>query len=384
MRTTDASAEKSTLRAPREAPGREAVPPLLTAHAKSTSTSGLIAATTVLLRYRRMVVLCIVVMTILMTTLALIAPPTFTSSSAFMAHVSGGSLSGLSNLATQLGVSVGKEDPTESPDFYAEVLKSRDLLTTLAKDHYDASMPEGKVSGTIADVLRIRKPTEALRLEAALKQLGQMIFVKITRQTGIVHVTVKTPSADLSQQLNVRLLAALDDFNSRLRQRQASAEEKFLDERERDAQAAYQAAEARVVDFLQSNRNYGSSPTLAHEYSRLTREAGDQLDVVTSLSKARSQARIEAARNTPVITVLDNPNVPLRRDGRGLVRAVLLAVLLGGLIGIVLAFIANSFSDVEEGEDIRQFAQLRAEALQDLRHPLRALLPRRTLESAGG
>src|SRR5436305_11329780 len=103
-------------------------------------------------------------MVLVMTGLAFVAVPTYSSTSAFMAHTSGSTLAGLSNIASQLGVSVGKEDPTESPDFYAEVVKSRDLLTTLALDQYKVNMPGHVRSGALADVLDIKRDTPALRL----------------------------------------------------------------------------------------------------------------------------------------------------------------------------------------------------------------------------
>ncbi|MDB4916471.1 MAG: lipopolysaccharide biosynthesis protein [Gemmatimonadetes bacterium] len=338
------------------------------------SHSGLYATLNVLLRYRRTIVACIAIMAVALIGMALSAPRTYTSGSSFMPHVSGGSLAGLSNLAAQLGVNVGKEDPTQSPDFYAEVIKSHDLLATLAASQFTVQMPDGPARGILADVLKLEPALPAVRLEDALKHLQRMIFVNVTRQTGIMHVQVTTPSADLSQQLSERLLKTLDEFNTRLRKNQASAEEKFLEEREQEARASHDAAEERVVDFLRRNGSY-KAPALEYEYSRLRQEAMYRADVVATLTKGRAQARIEAARNTPVITVLDQPSRAIRPDGRGLVRAGLLAIVLGAMVGVTLAFMANAMRQKDEDEQKRQFDTLRAQALADLRHPLRALVP---------
>lgn len=339
--------------------------------------SSLLATVNVVLWYRRLVIACMIIVAVALIGVALAAPRTYTSTAAFMPHASGGALAGLSNLAAQLGVSVGKEDPTQSPDFYAEVIKSRGLLTTLAAGPYPRGGVGGR-TGSLADVLEIEAGLPEQRLEAAIKRLQRMIFVNVTRQTGIMHVNVTSPRPELSREIAERLLRILDDFNTTLRQNQAGAEEKFLEEREQEARAAQVVAEERVVAFLRNNREYVGSPTLAHQYSRLNQEALYRADVVATLTKARAQARIEAARNTPVITVLDRPHRPLRPDGRGLLRAGVLALVLGALLGIVLAFIANALRDKEDDEQSRQFSQLRMEALHDLRHPFRALLPRRS------
>ena len=278
-------------------------------------------------------------------------------------------------------VFVGKDDPTQSPDFYAEVIKSRDLLTTLAKSSYTIKGATPR-TGPLADLLELEPAPPEQRMDNALKRLQRMIFVNVTRQTGIMHLNVTSPDPDLSREISERLLRVLDDFNTTLRQNQAGAEEKFLEQREDEARGAQGVAENRVVEFLRSNREYARAPTLAHEFQRLNQEALYRADVVTTLTKARAQARIEAARNTPVITVLDRPNRPLRPDGRGLLRAGLLALVLGSILGIVLAFLANALRDEKDDVQSRQFLRLRAEALHDLRHPLRALMPRRTTGGA--
>ena len=343
--------------------------------------SGLIAIANVLLHYRRLIVLCVVLVTAAVVGMTLAEARTYTSTASFMPHVSGGSLAGLSNLAAQLGVNVGKEDPTQSPDFYAEVIKSRDVLTSLATAKYAVRGPARVVQGTLADVLDLDAKSPPQRLEDALKHLQRMIFVNVTRQTGIMHVNVTTTSPELSQQLADHLLHILDDFNTRMRQNQAGAEEQFLQQQELEARIAHDAAEERVVNFLRSNRTYERDPSLSHDYSRLSQAASSSADVLATLTKARAQARIEAARNTPVITVLDHPSMAIHPDGRGLLRSGLLALVLGFLLGTGIASVGNVLRSKEEDEQTRQFAELRAQALEDLRHPIRALRPRRTPSS---
>ena len=233
--------------------------------------SALLAIVNVVLAYRRLVLACVVVVTAVLVGLALSAPRTYTSTAAFMPHVSGGALAGLSNLAAQLGVNVGKDDPTQSPDFYAEVIKSRDLLTTLAKSSYTIKGATPR-TGPLADLLELEPAPPEQRMDNALKRLQRMIFVNVTRQTGIMHVNVTSPDPDLSREISERLLRVLDDFNTTLRQNQAGAEEKFLEQREDEARGAQAVAENRVVEFLRSNREYARAPTLAHEFSASTRK----------------------------------------------------------------------------------------------------------------
>jgi uncharacterized protein involved in exopolysaccharide biosynthesis len=267
-------------------------------------------------------------------------PRTYTSATTFMPQSSGGSLAGLSTLAAQFGVNVAKDDPTHSPDFYAEVLRSREVLTALARHPYEVKTEDGMRRGPLSTVLRLKSPSEQEGVENAIKMLRRIIFVNITRQTGILNVAIQSPYPELSEQLAASLLTELDAFNTRIRKTRASAEEKFLQEREDEARAARETAEERLVQFTQANRTY-SAPALAYQYSRLTREAAYRSEVVSTLTQGHAQARIEAARSTPVITVLDPPNRALHPDGRGLTLSLLLALMLGFLGGTVLALLRD-------------------------------------------
>ena len=58
-------------------------------------------------------------------------------------------------------------------------------------------------------------------------------------------------------------------------------------------------------------------------YDAKLQPKGNTAEVVSTLAQGRAQARIEAARNTPVITILDAPNDPARPDPRGAARTAL-------------------------------------------------------------
>jgi uncharacterized protein involved in exopolysaccharide biosynthesis len=336
-----------------------------------------ISAANLVLRHRRLLVLSVLLATGIMSGLALTRERTYTTSAAFMPQAPNSSLAGISSFAAQFGVNVGKEDQTQSPDFYAEVIRSRDLLNALAVREYTVRTTGGEVTAPLPDLLEVEGDTPEQRMEKTIRELRGMIFTRITRATRVIHLSVSTPYPDLSQQLAEGLLAQLDEFNSHIRQSRASAEERFLEEREQEARQAHTVAEQRLVSFLQRNMNYSSSAALSHEYGRLSRESMHRAEVVSSLAQARTQARIEAARNTPVITVIDTPSRAVRPDSRGLLRTGILAMAAGLLIGLVLALAADAFRRQDDEDETNQFLRLQAEARADLRRPWRVLLPRR-------
>ena len=58
----------------------------------------------------------------------------------------------------------------------------------------------------------------------------------------------------------------------------------------------------------------------------------------TSLAQAFEQARIEEVRDNPVITMIERPTLPLKPNGRGLLRKGPLALMAGFLLGLSIAF----------------------------------------------
>ena len=80
---------------------------------------------------------------------------------------------------------------------------------------------------------------------------------------------------------------------------------------------------------------------LAFQHDGLLREVALRQSVLTTLVQAYEQARVSEVRDTPVITVLQSPFFPPRHDPRQGVLTTLLGLILGGMMGIALAFLAR-------------------------------------------
>lgn len=63
-----------------------------------------------------------------------------------------------------------------------------------------------------------------------------------------------------------------------------------------------------------------------------------QQQVFTSLNQAYEQTRIDEVRDSPVITVVERPEVPVLPDRRRLMLKGILALMVGGMLGIFVAF----------------------------------------------
>ncbi len=82
---------------------------------------------------------------------------------------------------------------------------------------------------------------------------------------------------------------------------------------------------------------------LIFQHDGLLREVGLRQSVLTTLVQSYEQARIAEVRDTPVITVLQSPFFPVQNDPRRRVFVTLLGAMVGGMIGIILAFLSEAF-----------------------------------------
>ncbi|MFP8875045.1 MAG: hypothetical protein VCB42_11110, partial [Myxococcota bacterium] len=75
-------------------------------------------------------------------------------------------------------------------------------------------------------------------------------------------------------------------------------------------------------------------------------------------AQAYEQARIDEVRNTPVITIVDQPEFPVIPDPRGRLRTLALGLTLGLVVGIGLAFVSE-FGERAKREESGAFDEFR-------------------------
>lgn len=306
----------------------------------------------VLLRRRGTIVATTLVVTVLAVVVAFVRAESFTTTASFRPQGSEQSSSQLMALASQFGVNVPGGAEEASPAFYAELVTSREILSKSATRPYDV---EGEGTVLLKDLLEIEKDTEPLREDATIRWLrDEAVSVSTGRETGTVTLTVTTEWPDLSQAIATDLLREVARFNLETRQSQATAERAFIEGRVKEAENELMVAEDSLRVFLEANRQYSNSPLLQLRYDALQREVSLRQSVLTTLVQSYEQARIQEVRDTPVITVLQEPFLPPGPDDRRLLLIVALGLVLGGMMGVVLAFVVEAFRRPADGDPARE------------------------------
>lgn len=276
----------------------------------------------------------------------------FSASASFAPQSADARAGQFSGLAAQFGLSLGSIGSGDSPQFFADLLESTEILLPVVEARYAVSAggpwplhrrPRVQ-EGTLREHLGVDRGSLERDREEALRRLRRMMRISVDRVTGIVRVTVRADYPALSFGVAQRLLAELNAFNLRARQSQATLEGDFIGGRLAEAERELRAAEARWQEFLVRNRTFRESPALTVEHDRLLREVQMRMQVQTSLATSLEQARIDAVRATPVIRILDTPRPPARPDPRNVIVTVILAVALGMVSGLVVVLLGHAWA----------------------------------------
>lgn len=283
---------------------------------------------------RRSVVASALALLVLVLSIVLLEPRTYTSRTSFVAQGSvpvGGNVVGL---AAQLGLGAGAGAASESPAFYAELLRSREVMREVVGEEY--TLVDGR-KGLLPDLIDVKKGDSVWRVNQAMRWLDGATKATVSDRTGVVQLQVHAPDPRLAAQLGNALLGELSRFNLDRRRSRGAAERQFADKRLSEAQADLHAAEERQRAFLEHNRQYASSPELQLRFERLSADVARSSQIRGTLAQMFEQARLEEIRDTPVITVLDKPEVPTAPDGRGVALRAILSLIGGGALGIAFA-----------------------------------------------
>lgn len=256
-------------------------------------------------------------------------PRTYTSSAVFVPEQSKNSQlpSGLGALAGQFGI-LGGGGGTDSPEFYQRLLAGRAIN--------EAILGKPIVGVNLFEYFGTQQRPDSV--EKALKKLGKTTSVSIDKAAGTVRIDVEFRQPALAQAVATKYLDLVNEFNSSIRRTQAAKRRQFVQGQTEIALAALQQAETRVKDFLERNRT-ATGPNLQFERSQLDRRVTEAQELYLALSRQLQTARIDEVNDTPVISVVDPPFLPVKASGPHRAVITLMALFFGALSGLGYVFV---------------------------------------------
>jgi len=323
-----------------------------------------IALFNVLLRNRGTLLRVTIGAAVVGVVLAVVLPRKYTAVSRFMPSAADAAAGPMAGLAATFGVTVPGARPSESPDFYAQLLTSRDLLLEAAAREYTVPVEPGSADSVqvrLADVYEVEVPDSAVRVGIAASLLREDIVVTVDPRTTLVTLETTALDPALAVQLNATLIELTNQFNLEKRRSQARAERQFIEERMAELRDELLEAEGELTRFLENNPRYQASPRLAFEAQRLQAQVESRRMLVSSLVQMYEQSRIEEVRNIPVITVIDAPGGLVRRKGGEIVLYAIVGLAVGLLLALFYVY-GKEYLRAEgrrDPEAYREFVRLR-------------------------
>jgi uncharacterized protein involved in exopolysaccharide biosynthesis len=337
----------------------------------------LFAIATVLLRNRWRIVRWAIVGALIALAAVFTRPKLYTASMSFVPQGADAARSSLASLAGQFGIATPSGNYSQQPEFYINLLASRELLLPIARDTF-AVGEKGGTRMTFFELFEIRGAPGPAREEAAVKALRGMIKTSQIRNAGIIRANVATKWPSVSFRISESLLDGLNAYNLRSRQGQAAAERRFVEGRLGIAKDSLRAAEDRLQDFLARNKSgINTSPHLNSALQRLERDVSSRTTIVTSLTQDYEDVRIREVRDTPTITVVESPSVSTIPAPRRRAMSTLLGLILGagaGIVYVLVRAVAASRKSLNDPDAVEFFGALEQSKEQILR---RLPLPRR-------
>ena len=271
--------------------------------------------------------------------LALALPNQYTSSASFIAQGASASVlpSALQGLAATIGIGAARD---YSPQFYADLAVSDPVLGAAINRSYSVPGARELRRLTYVQIEGLDDQSPRRANDAALRHLRRRVAGRVDVRTNIINVSVTARYPELSRDLTQALLDALDSMNISFRQEQSRELRQFFESRVAEAQIELDSAEGALQRFLERNRVTQTSPLLTFEQMRLSRTAELKRTVYTTVLERYEEAKMQEARNVPVLTVLSPPQVPVRKSGPP--RRFIVAV--GLLVGLLAAIAQDLIS----------------------------------------
>lgn len=247
---------------------------------------------------------------------------------------------GQGGLAAELGLS---SSASQGPDFYQEFLSSKEAFHEIVRLKYARNAPATD-SVFLSDLLGVESADSSVRYERTVQTMLTQSRATVSRRSGLINVSVSLPDPYIAKVVADSLVAAVKSLNDRVRKIKGRAEREFSEERLKVAKAELSAAEDSLRDWMERNR-LAEAPNLQLEKQRRLRAVDQRQQVMTSVALAYETARAEEVRNTPRVSVIIPPRVPVNGDARGTIRKTIVAMMFTVGLFVLLYWAADRFGN---------------------------------------
>jgi len=281
---------------------------------------------------------------------ALNATPFYKAEAKIVYQAAGGSQGNLNALAALAGVSTSKGDDPSA--YLKDIILSNYMLKLILAEEWKVSkaLPDTSTPVSLKVLWKVKPDTTKedwqIRLEygmlGALKN-GKYIDFSQEKKSGVITLTTEFQDPQVTLDVNNFIFKQLNDILLNKMHFKASENRKFTEERLEEVKANLKESEEALRSYRIRNR-LRMDPTEQMEDNRLQREVMTNQEIMIQLKKQHELAKIEEARDMPVLDILDEPMKPIDKSKPkrkqivmiGFVAAVFFAVLFATFLDLFL------------------------------------------------
>ncbi len=175
---------------------------------------------------------------------------------------------------------------------------------------------------------------------ALIEQLLQDGYIQFSqdKKSGVYTLTTEFEDPRVTYDINVFLYQELNNTLVNKMSFKAAANRKFIEERLSEVKKDLANAENNLKHYRAKNR-LRLDPSDQLEDARLQREVLINQEVMIQLQKQYEMAKIEEAKDLPVLDVIDSPRMPVEKSKPQRKRIVLIGLVLGLILGAMAALV---------------------------------------------
>ncbi|MDR2554203.1 MAG: hypothetical protein LBC64_02135 [Fibromonadaceae bacterium] len=223
----------------------------------------------------------------------------------------------LSTLAALAGFSVGSGSSDDGSAYMEDIIKSKDFLSQFATREWfiaDANKTADTLKPiTLEKFWKIKIDSSVNNIEQHLQEaiIGKILkrkYIKYEqdKKTGIISLITQFEDTKLSYDFNVAIFEELNNTLLHKMRFKAAENRKFIEERLSEIKSDLSKSEEILLRFQQQNRSW-NDPSIQLQESRLTRDVTINQELALQLQKQYELAKIEEARDMPLLDVIESP-----------------------------------------------------------------------------
>lgn len=329
-------------------------------------------------RKKRSIFICTGVFAVVGLILAIGTPSEYTSSVTMAPEGLRNSSGNFSDLAAMAGLEVSMSSRSDaiSPTVYPDVISSTPFLVKLSQ----SQVPVAQKKKTLFDYLSedvsspliikvvslpllvvdgIRSllpstgddlaadtlsPMSAYRLtqkqEKILSALNKRISVAVDKKKRIITASVQMQDPVICAVVADSLVHCLNEYITQYRTQKAKQDYAFTAGLLADAKNNFYQAQARYAQYSDANNNVVKS-SVTIERDRLYNEQQLAFGVYSNLSQQLEMAKIRVQEQTPCISILEPPRIPVFKSNMSKAGIVGFTLLLGFALSVLFVLAVN-------------------------------------------